>query len=154
MKFTCAALAAVASAEQMYGFKNLEAGGPYPSVTTPLSFIQTSGQENFQILMDQTKGVPDPPQLNADAVFDVSGTSTHPIEIAQLEFQCFLFGAKVYDEKFDQTTPTANPGTVWTSSVTFPVPPVAPSTEYDIQINGLDASGNTLWTLTTAFNFA
>ena len=101
MKFTYAALAAVAAAEQMYGFKNLEAGGPYPSVTTPLSFIQTSGQENFQILMDQTKGVPDPPQLNADAVFDVSGTSTHPIEIAQLEFQCYLFGAKVYDEKFD-----------------------------------------------------
>merc|ERR1712045_437227 len=123
MKFTYAALAAVATAEQMYGFVNLEAGGPYPAVTTPLSFIQTSGQENFQILMDQTKGVPDPPQLNADAVFDVSGTSTHP-------------------------------GTVWASSVPFPVPPVAPSTEYDIQINGLDASGNTLWTLTTAFNFA
>merc|ERR1719471_2468750 len=89
MKFTYAALAAVAAAEQMYGFKNLEAGGPYPAVTTPLSFIQTAGQENFQILMDQTKGVPDPPQLNSDCVFDVSGTSTHPIEIAQLEFQCF-----------------------------------------------------------------
>ena len=154
MKFTYAALAAVAAAEQMYGFKNLEAGGPYPSVTTPLSFIQTAGQENFQILMDQTKGVPDPPQLNADAVFDLSGTSTHPIGIATLEFQCFLFGAKVYDEKFEQATPMANPGTVWASSVTFPVPPVAPSTEYDIQINGLDADGNTLFTMLTAFNFA
>ena len=154
MKFTCAALAAVASAEQMYGFVNLEAGGPYPAVTTPLSFIQTSGQENFQILMDQTSGNPDPPALNTDCVFDLAGTSTHPIEIATLEFQCFLFGAKVYDEKFDQASPTANPGTVWASSVTFPVPPVAPSTEYDIQINGLDADGNTLFTMLTAFNFA
>ena len=153
MKFAYAALAAVAAAEQMYGFQS-EVNQTFPDVTTPLTFIQTAGMENFQILMDQTKGTPDPPQLNSDCVFDVSGTSTHPIEIAQLEFQCFLFGAKVYDEKFDQATPTANPGTVWASSVTFPVPAVAPSTEYDIQINGLDASGNTLWTLTTAFNFA
>ena len=154
MKFTYAALAAVAAAEQMYGFKNLEAGGPYPAVTTPLSFIQTAGQENFQILMDQTSGNPDPPALNTDCVFELAGTSTHPIEIAQLEFQCFLFGAKVYDEKFDQASSTANPGTVWSSSVTFPVPAVAPSTEYDIQINGLDADGNTLFSMLTAFNFA
>ena len=154
MKFTYAALAAVAAAEQMYGFVPEIDNGAFPAVTTPLTFVQSVGMENFQVLMDQTKGNPDPPALNSDCVFTVSGTSTHPIEIAQLEFQCFLFGAKVYDEKFDQATPTANPGTVWTSSVTFPVPPVAPSTEYDIQINGLDASGNTLWTLTTAFNFA
>ena len=104
--------------------------------------------------MDQTGGNPDPPQLNTDCVFDIAGTSTHPIDIAQLEFECYLFGAKVYDEKFDQSSPTANPGTVWASSVTFPVPPVAPSTEYDIQINGLDADGNTLFTVLTAFNFA
>ena len=153
MKFTYAALAAVATAEQMYGFVG-ESNSDFPSVTTPLTFVQSAGQENFQILMDQTKGIPDPPQLNADAVFDLSGTSTHPIDITTLEFQCYLFGAKVYDEKFDQASPTANPGTVWSSSVTFPVPPVAPSTEYDIQINGLDADGNTLWSLTTAFNFA
>ena len=84
MKFY-AALAAVATAEQMYGFQS-ELTQSFPSVTTPLSFIQTAGMENFQILMDQTKGNPDPPQLNSDCVFDVSGTSTHPIEIAQLEF--------------------------------------------------------------------
>ena len=154
MKFAQAALVAVAAAEQMFDKPTSVGAGPFPSVTTPLSFIQTAGMENFQILMDQTKGVPDPPELNNDAVFYVSGVATHPIEIAQLEFQCYLFGAKVYDEKFDQTSPTASPGTVWASNVTFPVPPAAPSTEYDIQINGLDGSGNTLWTLTTAFNFA
>merc|ERR1719361_3341891 len=104
MKFTYAALAAVAAAEQMYGFVSEFDNGAFPAVTTPLTFVQSVGQENFQILMDQTSGNPDPPALNSDCVFDLAGTSTHPIEIKQLEFQCFLFGAKVYDEKFDQDT--------------------------------------------------
>ena len=89
MKFTYAALAAVAAAEQMYGYVG-EANGDFPAVTTPLTFVQSAGQENFQILMDQTSGNPDPPALNTDCVFDLAGTSTHPIEIAQLEFVCFL----------------------------------------------------------------
>ena len=130
----------------------------YPPVTTPLTFAQTEGQQNFQLLLDgTTKGVPDPPQLNASAVFTVGGLATHPITIANLEFQCFLFGAKVYDETYPPSggsgTTLAVPGTVWTGDVSFDVPPVAPSTEYDININGLDEDGNILFALQTAFRF-
>ena len=153
MKFTYAALAAVAAAEQMFDVSTQVNKGPFPGVTTPLTFLQTAGQDKFLCLLDQTKGDPDPPQLNSDCVFTVAGNPNLPLEIAQLEFICYLFGAKVYDEKFDQASPSAMPGTVWTSNVTFAVPPVAPSTEYDIEINGLDADGSVIWTLTTAFNF-
>ena len=73
--------------------------GDYPPFTTPLTFVQTAGQENFQILMDgTTKGVPDPPQLGQSATFTIGGIATHPITIDKLEFICHLFGAKVYDE--------------------------------------------------------
>ena len=72
-----------------------------------------------------------------------------------MEFICYLFGAKVYDESYVPAgeSTQAVPGTVWSGAVTFDVPSVAPSTAYDIQINGLDAAGNILWSLDTAFNF-
>ena len=80
--------------------------------------------------------MPDPPELGKSAVFTVAGLATHPIEIDKLEFICYLFGAKVYDESYPPTggsgTTTANPGTVWSGNVSFDVPPVAPSTNYDI----------------------
>ena len=84
------AFSTMASAEQMFTdghFHYSELEGSYPPVTTPLTFVQTSGQENFQLLLDgTTKGVPDPPQLNSSVVFTVGGLATHPITIANLEF--------------------------------------------------------------------
>merc|ERR1711876_46686 len=66
MKFTYAALAAVATAEQMYGFVG-ESNSDFPSVTTPLTFVQSAGQENFQILMDQTSETQIPPHSTPTA---------------------------------------------------------------------------------------
>merc|ERR1712226_1417565 len=59
------AFSTMTSAEQMFTdghFHYSELMNSYPPVTTPLTFVQTSGQENFQLLLDgTTKGVPDPP---------------------------------------------------------------------------------------------
>ena len=65
-----------------------------------------------------------------------------------MKFECWLFGAKVYDEEYPPSgTTSATPGTVWTGDVVFAVPSVAPSTTYDIQITGLDENGADLWAL-------
>ena len=155
--FKASLLAASALAEQTFnwsGYVNEDYNNSFPAVTTPLTFVQTAGQENFQILMDgTTKGVPDPPQLNSTALFTVGGLATHPIDIASMQFQCYLFGAKVYDETYSDANPMAYPGTVWDGTVGFDVPSVAPNTNYDININGLDVDGTILWSLQTAFKF-
>merc|ERR1712087_810610 len=69
--------------------------------------------------MDQTKGTPDPPALGTTEQFTISGLATHPLEVANLEFRCWLFGAQVYDEKFVPTSPQAMPGSVWTDTIPF-----------------------------------
>merc|ERR1712179_757634 len=83
--------------------------------------------------MDQTSGSPDPPALGTTEQFTISGLATHPLTVEKLEFRCWLFGAKVYDEKFD--------------------PSVAPSTEYDVEVAGVDASGADLFSMRTSFKF-
>ena len=103
--------------------------------------------------MDQTSGSPDPPQLGTTEQFTISGLATHPLTIENLEFRCWLFGAKVYDEKFPPTVTQALPGTIWTQSLPFDVPSVAPSTEYDVEVAAVDASGTDLFSMRTAFRF-
>ena len=115
-------------------YASLESAGDFPAVTTPMTFNQNAGQENFTIMMDQTNGSPDPPALGTTENFTISGLATHPLTVEKLEFRCWLFGAKVYDEKFATTDPTAVPGAVWSSSLPYPIPSVAPSTTYDVQI--------------------
>ena len=104
-------------------------------------------------MTDQTKATPDPLELGKTEEFVVTGLPHIPMTINKLEFTCWLFGAKVYDESFDTSNPTAVPGTVWTSSLPYPIPSVAPSTTYDIEIAGVDADGAKLFTITTAFKF-
>ena len=147
--FKTALIAAVATATEF----NLRAGD-FPAVTTPLSFTQPTGQENFTLMADQTKGNPDPPQTGGTENFTIAGLATHPLEVKELNFRCWLFGAKVYDEKFAPSTTQLQPGTVWTATVPFDVPGVAPNTTYDIEIAGQDANGTDLFTVRTAFLFA
>ena len=104
-------------------------------------------------MMDQTSGSPDPPALGTTEHFTIAGLATHPLDVEKLEFRCWLFGAKVYDEKFDPTSTSVMPGTVWTQSLPFDVPGVAPSTEYDVEVAGVDASGNDLFSMRTSFKF-
>ena len=134
-------------------YMDLGVAGTFPAITTPMTFEQNAGQENFNIMMDQTMGSPDPPTLGTTEQFTIAGLATHPLTVEKLEFRCWLFGAKVYDEKFDPTTTTVVPGTVWTQSLPFDVPSVAPSTEYDVEVAGVDASGNDLFSMRTAFKF-
>ena len=101
---SAALMATACLAEQTftpYGVVNEEhANTDWPPLTSPVTFVQTAGQENFNLLLDgQTHGDPDPPELGKTDVFTVAGLATHPLTIANLEFICYLFGAKVYDEK-------------------------------------------------------
>ena len=140
--FGAALFATACLAEQTFDtdlikpYANVRAAWPV-SPTTPLTFDQIDTLNNFTIMTDgQTKGNPDPPELGKTDVFTVAGLASHPITIDKLEFICYLFGAKVYDEKYAPTggsgTTQAMPGTVWTGDVSFDVPSVAPSTQYDI----------------------
>ena len=151
--FKTLALATAVTAHEFTPYAVLDGAGDFPSITTPMTFVQNAGQENFTIMMDQTKGSPDPPALGTTEQFTISGLATHPLTVEKLEFRCWLFGAKVYDEKFDPTTTTVMPGTVWSQSIPFDVPSVAPSTEYDVEVAGVDASGADLFSMRTAFRF-
>ena len=151
--FKTLALATAVAAHEFTPYADIYGAGDFPAVTTPMTFVQNAGQENFNIIMDQTKGSPDPPALGTTEQFTISGLATHPLEVANLEFRCWLFGAKVYDEKFAPTSTTVTPGQVWTQSLPFDVPSVAPSTEYDVEVAGVDASGADLFSMRTAFKF-
>jgi hypothetical protein len=151
--FKTLALATAVAAHEFTPYSALTPNGDFPAVTTPMTFNQNAGQENFQILMDQTNGSPDPPALGTTEQFTIAGLATHPLDVANLEFRCWLFGAKVYDEKFAPTIPQALPGTVWSQSLPFDVPGVAPSTEYDVEVAAVDAAGNDLFSMRTAFKF-
>ena len=129
----------------------LQTNGDFPDVTSPMTFVQNLGQENFNIMMDQTSGSPDPPTTGTTENFKISGLATHPLEVANLEFKCWLFGAQVYDEKFVPTSTQAMPGSVWTDTIPFDVPSVAPSTKYEIEVCGVDASDAQLFCMRTAF---
>merc|ERR1712113_713902 len=134
-------------------YATMYTAGDFPAITTPMTFVQNAGQENFTILMDQTSGSPDPPALGTTENFTISGIATHPLDVEKLEFRCWLYGAKVYDEKFDPTATQVLPGSVWTQFIPFDVPSVAPPTEYDIEVAGVDASGADLFSMRTAFKF-
>ncbi len=83
--FSASLLAVSAIAEHQFTWNDYN--NSFPPVTTPMTFVQTAGQENFQILLDgSTKGVPDPPELNSTALFTVSGLATHPIDLASMQF--------------------------------------------------------------------
>merc|ERR1719464_365105 len=151
--FKTLALATAVAAHEFTPYADTYGAGTFPAITTPMTFVQSSGTENFNILMDQTSGSPDPPSLGTTEQFTIAGLATHPLDVEHLEFRCWLFGAKVYDEKFDPTTTTVVPGTVWTQSLPFDVPSVAPSTEYDVEVAGVDASGADLFSMRTSFKF-
>ena len=151
--FKTLALATAVAAHEFTPYASLEGPGAFPAITTPMTFEQNAGQENFTIVMDQTKGSPDPPALGTTEQFTIAGLATHPLEVANLEFRCWLFGAKVYDEKFVPTVTSVVPGTIWSQSLPFDVPSVAPSTEYDVEVAGVDASGADLFSMRTAFRF-
>ena len=74
-----------------------------------------------------------------------------PVQLEYIEFQCYLFGAKVYDESFPDTE-FVTPGS-WTYSLPFDVPAVAPSTAYNITIKGF-GNGMNVFSIDTCFHFA
>ena len=49
--FKYAPLVAVAAAQEMFMY-GVEPNGDYPAITTPMTFVQSMGQENFNIMMD------------------------------------------------------------------------------------------------------
>merc|ERR1719163_1309949 len=76
--FKTLALATAVAAHEFTPYAEIGSNGDFPAITTPMTFVQNAGQENFQILMDQTKGSPDPPTLGTTEQFTISGLATHP----------------------------------------------------------------------------
>ena len=120
-----------------------------------LTFEQSYGAgENFNLNFEQTIANPDPPAMGGTEWFTMAGLATHPMTIDKVEVQCWLFGAPVYDTKFDPTTALATPGTIWTDKIPFDVPAAAPTAPtYDIQVCAKDAHDAPLFCMRTSFKF-
>ena len=101
--------------------------------------------------LDKTRGIPDPTTLDSIEQFIISGYAIHPITVDHLEFRCWLSGTRVYVENFSPVTTQLVPGYVWTESLPFIIPSVAPSSEYEVEIAGVDAGGSDLFAVRTAF---
>merc|ERR1719253_1371039 len=74
--FKTLALATAVAAHEFTPYASLEGPGAFPAITTPMTFVQNAGQENFQIVMDQTNGTPDPPALGTTEQFTLSRLPT------------------------------------------------------------------------------
>lgn len=102
-----------------------------------------------------TYGVPAYPEIGTDELFTVGGFANQPFVVANMRFQCHLFGALVYDEKFacpaDQCTVT--PGAEWESpAFPFEVYSYAPHAKYAITVMGEGADKTEYFTIDTEFN--
>ena len=99
----------------------------------------------------QTYADPDPPQLGATVYFTLGGLWTQPVNIDHLNFQCHLFGVLVYSEDFADVE-SVDPG-MWSYSLPFDVPPVAPATTYYVTVSAVDTDGMELFSIDTDFKF-
>ncbi len=100
----------------------------------------------------QTYASPDPPQLGKTENFVLGGLWIQPVEIDHINFKCRLFGVVVYDEDFpDQESVDVG---MWSYSVPFDVPSVAPSTVYYITVQAWAQDGSELFSIDTNFRFA
>merc|ERR1712222_234253 len=88
--FKTLALATAVAAHEFTPYAVIQGNGDFPAITTPMTFVQNAGQDNFNILMDQTKGSPDPPALGTTEQFTIAGLATHPLTVEKLEFRWFL----------------------------------------------------------------
>ena len=131
-------------------FANLVSDAPNGTLT----FTQTVGQQNFIMDPNATYGDPAYPTLGVTPeMFYVGGLWLAPEALDHVRFQCVLYGALVYDEKYtDVEAITA--GEQWASpGFKFDIPNVAPPGTYHITIQAEDASDNALWAITTSFQF-
>ena len=122
---------------------------------TPVSnqcvFTQTDGLGIFLMDESQTYADPDPPQLGSTVYFTLGGLWTQPVNIDHLNFKCHLFGVLVYNEDFSDVE-SVDPG-MWSYSLPFDVPPVAPSTTYYVTVSAVDTDGMELFSIDTNFRF-
>ena len=115
-------------------------------------FTQTMGQQNFLLDTTLTKGDPAYPTLGINEYFDVAGIWLNTESLAEVVFECKLFGALVYQQKFaDAEAITA--GEQWSTVFEFDVPGVAPPATYYISFYANDTAGQKLWEVTTDFKF-
>ena len=99
----------------------------------------------------QTYANPDPPQLGTTVYFTLGGLWTQPVNIDHLNFKCHLFGVLVYNEDFADVE-SVEPG-MWSYSLPFDVPPVAPATTYYVTVSAVDTDGSELFSIDTDFKF-
>ena len=99
----------------------------------------------------QTFSKPSPPKLGEVANFSLGGLWTQPVDIDHTNFKCRLFGALVYNEDFPQVE-SVDPG-MWTVSLPFDVPTVAPQTTYFVTMSAIAKDGSELFEIKTDFKF-
>ena len=121
-----------------------------------LTFTQEDDQAFFSMDPYTTFGEPAYPVKGQDELFTVGGFGNQDFQVANMRFQCVLFGALVYDEQFpcpaDQCTVSA--GQAWESpAFPFTVYSYAPPGKYNIKVMGQAADGTTeYFTIDTSFN--
>ena len=122
------------------------------AINDSIVFTQTSGQQNFLLDTTLTKGDPAYPTLGVNENFHVAGIWLQPESLDEVVFECVLFGALVYQQKFpDVESITA--GEQWSTDFEFDVPGVAPPATYYITFYAVDTAGDRLWEVTTNFKF-
>ena len=125
------------------------------SLQTPVSnamvFVQTDGFDYFLLDNSQTFASPDPPMTGQLLNFTLGGIWLQDEYLDHTNFQCHIFGALVYNEDFPYSADVLAGG--WSNIIPFDVPSVAPQTTYYITVSGVDADGNTLFSVDTDFKF-
>ena len=91
------------------------------------------------MLTEDTYADPNPIQKGSVVKFHVGGMWTHPMQIANVRFECYLYDAKVFDEALDcngdaSCPNVVLPGSPWNAEFDFQVPGVAPDTEFDVKV--------------------
>ncbi len=119
------------------------------AVSNSLVFTQTDDYGYFIMDPTSTYADPDPPRLNHVVNFILGGLWTQPVDIDHMNFKCRLFGALVYNEDFPDVE-SVDPG-MWSYSLPFDVPAVAPTTTYYVTVSALAADGSELFSIDTNF---
>ena len=122
------------------------------TVVNTCVFVQTDGFDYFLLDNSQTFANPDPPKTGGLELFTIGGIWLDDNYLDHTNFKCHLFGALVYDEDFPYDADVSAGG--WSNTTPFDVPSVAPNTTYYITVSGVDADGNTLFSVDTNFRFA
>ncbi len=89
--------------------------------------------------------------LGSTVYFTLGGLWTQPVDLDHINFKCSIFGVVAYNEDFPDLE-SVDAG-MWSFSLPFSVPSVAPQTTYHVNVTAYDKSSNQLFGIITSFKF-